>query len=51
VLRNLKREGFSVAAIADVQKEKCGGYPDDVKVVDTNREVAEMSDVVVSGEK
>ena len=45
----MKDNFFRVSAITDISKEKCQGYPGDVKVVGTAREVAEVSDVVVTG--
>ena len=49
VANNLLRKGFLVSAITDIKPELCQGFPDSVKVVDTAKEVAELSDVIVTG--
>merc|ERR1712215_317175 len=49
VTNNLLRNGFTVSGVMDVKAELCQGYPDNVKVVSTPREVADISDVVVTG--
>ncbi|XP_023325846.1 3-hydroxyisobutyrate dehydrogenase, mitochondrial [Eurytemora carolleeae] len=49
VTKNLLRNGFNVSAIMDVKPDLCQGYPDTVKVVGSPAEVAQLSDVVVSG--
>ena len=49
VANNLLRKGFLVSAITDIKPELCQGFPDSVKVVDSAKEVAELSDVIVSG--
>jgi 3-hydroxyisobutyrate dehydrogenase len=48
VLKNFLREGINVCAISDIDQSRCAGYPSSIKVAKTNREVAEMSDVIVS---
>ena len=49
VLKNLLRRGFNVVAITDVDLTKCNGYDSNIEVKRTNREVTQMSDVVISG--
>ena len=49
VANNLLRKGFLVSAITDIKPELCQGFPDSVKVVDSAKEVAELSDVIVTG--
>ncbi len=49
VLHNLVRNGFTVTSISDIDPSKCRGYPDTVKVLRTNREVAEDADVIITG--
>ena len=49
VANNLLRKGFLVSAITDIRPELCQGFPDSVKVVDSAKEVAELSDVIVTG--
>ena len=62
---NLLRNGFTVTAVTDIKTELCAGYPDSIKVdkamldicmivrlsqvVSTPKEVAEISDVIVTG--
>lgn len=49
VAHNLLRKGFLVSAITDIRPELCQGFPSSVQVVDTAKQVAEASDVIVSG--
>ena len=49
VCNNLLRKGYIVTAMNDTKPEKCRGFPDSIAVKNTAREVAEMSDIVVSG--
>ena len=49
VCHNLLRNGFTVTAITDIKAENCQGYPESIEVKGSAREVAEMSDIVVSG--
>ena len=49
MLRNLTRNGFTVSAINDIDTTKCGGYTNDIKIARTAREVAQESDVIVTG--
>ena len=49
VINNLMRDGYKVTAINDIDSTRCSGYPDTVAVAKCPREVAEMSDVIVSG--
>jgi len=49
VANNLLRKGFLVSAITDIKPELCQGFPDSVRVVDSAKEVAELSDVIVTG--
>ena len=49
VANNLLQKGFLVSAITDIKPELCQGFPDSVKVVDSAKEVAELSDVIVTG--
>ena len=49
VANNLLRKGFIVSAITDIKPELCQGFPESVAVVDSAKEVAEMSDVIVTG--
>ena len=49
VANNLLRKGFLVSAITDIRPELCQGFPDSVRVVDSAKEVAELSDVIVTG--
>ena len=46
---NLLRKGYNVTAMNDIKTENCRGFPDSIAVKNTAREVAEMSDIVVSG--
>lgn len=45
------RKGFLVSSISDADPAKCQGYPASVRVLPTNREVAEDADVVITGEQ
>jgi len=49
VTNNLMRKGYNVTAITDIKPELCSGFPENIKVVNTAREVASNSDVIVSG--
>ena len=49
VCNNLLRKGYNVTAMNDIKTENCRGFPDSIAVKNTAREVAEMSDIVVSG--
>jgi len=49
VTNNLLRNGFTISAVTDIKSELCEGYPESIKVVSTPKEVAEMSDVIVTG--
>ena len=49
VCHNLLRKGYKVTAINDIKTENCQGYPETIQIKETAREVAEISDVVVSG--
>lgn len=49
VANNLLRHGFQVTAIMDIQPKLCQGFPQSIKVVDSPKEVAQLSDVVVTG--
>jgi len=49
VANNLMRKGFEVSAINDIVPDLCKGYPDSVKVVKSPAEVAQLSDVIVTG--
>ena len=49
VCHNLLRKGYTVTAINDIKTENCKGYPQSIEIKGTAREVAEVSDVVVSG--
>merc|ERR1719369_2412910 len=49
VCNNLLRKGYTVTAITDIKPDNCKGYPESIAVKGTAREVAEMSDIVVSG--
>ena len=49
VCNNLLRKGYIVTAMNDIKPENCRGFPDSIAVKNTAREVAEMSDIVVSG--
>ena len=41
-------KGFTVTAITDIKPDNCKGYPESIAVKGSAREVAEMSDIVVS---
>merc|ERR1712066_120557 len=49
VANNLLRKGFVVSAITDIKPELCQGFPDSVTVVESAKEVADLSDVIVTG--
>ena len=49
VCNNLLRKGYTVTAITDIKPDNCKGYPESIAVKGSAREVAEMSDIVVSG--
>jgi len=49
VTNNLTRNGFNVAAIMDIKPDLCRGYPENISVKNTPREVAEASDIIISG--
>ena len=49
VANNLLRKGFVVSAITDIKPELCQGFPDSVRVVESAKEVADLSDVIVTG--
>ena len=43
------RNGYTVTAMNDIKAENCKGFPESIAIKNTAREVAEMSDIVVSG--
>ena len=43
------RNGYTVTAMNDIKAENCKGFPESIAIKSTAREVAEMSDIVVSG--
>merc|ERR1711923_392315 len=49
VCNNLLRKGYTVTAITDIKPDNCKGYPESIAVKGSAREVAEMSDIVDSG--
>jgi len=49
VANNLLRKGFVVSAITDIKPELCQGYPQNIQVASTPKEVADASDVIVTG--
>merc|ERR1711923_576164 len=49
VCHNLLRKGYTVTAITDIKPDNCKGYPESIAVKESAREVAEMSDIVDSG--
>ena len=49
VCKNLVRNGFNVTAMYDINLEKCKGYPADIEIKSSPREVAEASDIIVTG--
>ena len=49
VCHNLLRKGYTVTAITDIKPDNCKGYPESIAIKGSGREVAEMSDIVVSG--
>merc|ERR1711997_1348431 len=49
VANNLIRNGYNVANIMDIKSELCRGFPENIQVLKTPREVAEESDVIISG--
>ena len=49
VCHNLLRKGYTVTAITDIKPDNCKGFPESIAVKGTAREVAELSDIVVSG--
>jgi len=49
VANNLLKKGYEVTAINDIIPDLCKGYPDSVKVVQTPAEVAQLSNVIVTG--
>ena len=49
VCNNLLRKGYTVTAITDIKPDNCKGYPESIAIKGSGREVAEMSDIVVSG--
>merc|ERR1719402_1662082 len=49
VANNLLRKGFVVSAITDIKPELCQGYPQNIQVASTPKEVADVSDVIVTG--
>ena len=51
VCNNLLRKGYTVPAMNDINAKNCKGFPETIAVKKTAREVAEMSDIVVSGNK
>ena len=51
VYYNLTRSGFNVVSVTDVVKGKCSSYATNtIKVRDTNREVAQDADIVITSE-
>ena len=51
VLKNLQRNGFVVSTIYDIYPEKCKGYDPSIQIKSSPKEVAEESDVIISGWK
>ena len=51
VCHNLLRKGYTVTAITDIKEDNCKGYPNAIAIKKSAREVAEMSDIVVSGKR
>lgn len=49
VCKNLLRKGYTVAAINDIALDRCKGYPENIQIKRSAREVAEVVDIVVSG--
>ena len=49
VLKNLQRNGFVVSTIYDIYPEKCKGYDPTVQIKSSPKEVAEESDIIISG--
>lgn len=47
--KNLLRNGFKVTAIYDLNPDKCAGFADDIKVKSSPKEVAEESEIIISG--
>ena len=51
VCNNLLRNGYTVTAMTDIKPDNCNGFPDTIAVKSTAKEVAEMSEIVVSGKE
>ena len=49
VLKNLLRNGFTVSAVCDINPEKCTGYDPAVQVKSSPKDVAEESEIIISG--
>jgi len=49
VANNLTKKGIEVTAINDILPDLCKGYPETMKVVQTPAEVAQLSDVIITG--
>jgi len=49
VANNLLRNNYKVSAIMDIKPDLCRGFPEDIQVKTSPREVAECSDVVITG--
>ena len=49
VCKNLLRNGFNVSAIYDIDLDKCKGYSADINIKSSPKEVAEESQIIISG--
>ena len=49
VLKNLLRNGFTVSTMCDIIPDRCKGYDPVVQVKPSPKEVAEESDIMISG--
>ena len=47
VTRNLLANGYKVTSLLDIEKEKCAEFPS--KIASTPREVAEDTDIIITG--
>ena len=45
----MQRNGFVVSTMYDIYPEKCKGYDPSVQIKSSPKEVAEESDVIISG--